>query len=159
MRLYLLRHGHAPSIADAGVRADFDRPLSEAGRAAVRESIGHLIGQGGRPSLILHSPLKRAAQTAQEAGELLKPAAGLEAFPPLSNAMPAEELFAAIKPRMSDLKELLLVGHQPQLGELAVHLSGKIVELRAGGMIALELPPKDRARILWHRNPGDAPIP
>ena len=37
MRWYLLRHGHSPSAAAAGVATDFDRPLSDGGRDAVRK--------------------------------------------------------------------------------------------------------------------------
>ena len=159
MRLYLLRHGHSPSLADSGAVKDFDRPLSETGREAVRQTVGYLILQGGRPSLILHSPLRRAAETAQEAADLLEPSKGLEPFAPLSNAMPADELLEELSPRISGLEEALAVGHQPQLGELAAFLTGSILELRAGGIIALELVSEKQARILWSRNPGEAPPP
>ncbi len=156
MKLYLLRHGHSPVLAEAGVASDFERPLSEAGTRSVRQAAERLLREGAHPSLILHSPLKRAAQTALEAAAILKPVQ-VEAFPPLSNAMPAEQLFAELKARLAGFQEALAIGHQPQLGELAAHLAGRIFELRTGGIIALELG-EEGARPLWSCNPTDTPI-
>ena len=153
MKLYLLRHGHSPNAGDAGVAADFYRPLSDLGRSDVRRSVERLLARGARPTLILHSPLLRAAQTAGEARELLKPARGVEAFMPLSNSMAAPELFAALQRRLKGVPESLIVGHQPQLGELAAFLSNNILELRPAGIIAIEVRGKADASILWAGNP------
>lgn len=155
MKLYLLRHGHAPSSADAGVKDDFHRPLSEMGRQHVRRTIAELSNKGGMPTLILHSPLQRAVETAGIAATLLRPAQGPELFPPLKNELPPEDLLAALQLRCKEVSEVLAVGHQPQLGELAAHLTGKIFDLRPGGLIALEL---TRARLLWTCNPEDLPL-
>ena len=154
MKLYLLRHGHAPSASEAGVATDFERPLSELGRADVRRSAERLLERGGRPRLILHSPLLRAVQTAALAKDVLGPAQGAEAFGPLSNAAAAPELFAALQKRLSGVPETLLVGHQPQLGELAAFLANQVLELRPAGLIALEIKPEAGAAVLWTANPG-----
>ena len=154
MRLYLLRHGHAPSITEAKVGTDAERPISPQGREAVAASARYLVEKGARPALILHSPLRRAVETAQAAAAILKPREGVEAFPALANALPAEELLKALKDRLKDREEAVAVGHQPQLGELAALLTGQLYELRPGGLIALDADAAPMPRALWTRNPS-----
>lgn len=159
MKLYLLRHGHSLSVSDAKVASDFDRPLSEHGREAVRQSAQELLSKGARPALVLHSPLRRAVETAQEAAALLKPSAGVRSHPALANAIPGQELCRELEDLFSRYEEILAVGHQPQIGELAAFVSGALFELRPAGLIALEVPPQPprqgrRGKPLWSRNPG-----
>lgn len=154
MRLYILRHGHSPSLAEAGVKTDPERPISARGRAAVRAAALHLNAQGARPRLALTSPLKRAIQTSEEVLAALKPAPPLKVYEPLSNRVSGLELFQAVARDHGAQPEVLLVGHQPQLGELALRLTGEAVELDPGGLVALEA---DRsgasARLLWSKSP------
>lgn len=138
---------------EAGVGSDFERPLSEAGRAAVRGAAEHLASKGGAPLLILHSPLVRAVQTAAAAAEILKPPSGVEVFQPLRNELPAAQLAEELRRRCAAVPEALAIGHQPQLGELVAFLSGKVAELRPGGMAAIELD-GGSSRLLWSRNPS-----
>lgn len=156
MRLYLLRHGHSPSITESGVAKDYDRPLSGEGTASVRRVAQRLQEQGGKPSLILHSPLKRAVQTAQTARGVLASAPAIEPFEPLSNVLTPEALYEALRPRLEASGELLAVGHQPQIGELAMLLSGQIFEFRPAGLVALELDGA-HATVLWSCSPQDIP--
>jgi phosphohistidine phosphatase len=157
MKLYLLRHGRSPSAAEAGVAKDFDRPLSDAGRADVRKAARHLGERGARPVLILHSPLRRAAQTAQEAAAVLQPAPGLEAFAPLTGGLSTEELAKRLRQRCRALSEVVAVGHQPQLGELAAFLSKAIFNLKPAGLVALEAKDDGSASFLWAVNPEELP--
>jgi len=157
LRLYLLRHGMSPSAAEAGVAKDFDRPLSDAGRAEVRKAARHLDERGARPVLILHSPLKRAAETAREAAAVLKPAQGLEAFTPLANELSCEDLAERLRQRCRDLSEVLAVGHQPQLGELVAVLSKALFHLKPAGLVALGLKDDGSASFLWAVNPEELP--
>jgi len=138
VKLYLLRHGHSPTISEAGVPSDAARPLSERGREGVRKTVGELLRRGAKPSLILHSPLTRAVQTSEEAELLIKPARGRRGFEPLSNVLSPQELSDQLAPELSAAGEVLAVGHQPQLGELAALLTGRIFDLPPGGLIALE---------------------
>ncbi|MBI4375335.1 MAG: phosphohistidine phosphatase SixA [Elusimicrobia bacterium] len=154
MKLYLLRHGHAPAAHDAGVATDDQRPLSDEGREGVRLVAGELRKRGGRPGLILHSPLRRAKETAEVAQAVLKPVQGARLFNPLANAMPASALLDELRPELDRTHELLAVGHQPQLGELASLLCGRVFELRPGGLIAIELS-DGAAQTLWACNPSD----
>ena len=153
MKLYALRHGHAPSIQEAKVKSDEERPLSAEGRRMVQKTMEYLKSQGGSPEIILTSPLRRAKETAQEAQGVLKPSQGLKIYTPLANEISGEELYLHIEKDMAKIKELILVGHQPQLGELASYLTGQTFELKPGGAIALETNAGGKSRVLWHRNP------
>ena len=155
MKLYLLRHGHAASVTEARVATDAERPLSDTGRSALRLTCERLLERGGRPTLLLHSPLRRAVESAREAALWLKPAQGTAPFEALGNVLAAEDLSAAVSQRATGVAELMLVGHQPQLGDLAAMLSGQIFELRAGGLIALESGDGRSATVLWSYNPGE----
>jgi phosphohistidine phosphatase SixA len=147
-RLYLMRHGHSPTPAEAGVKTDFLRPLSDKGRRDARLMAEEILKRGGRPSLVLHSPLLRAVQTASLAALALGTAA--ENFALLDNTRPASEVLAALEKRAADVDEVLAVGHQPQIGELAALLTDEVYEIRPAGLVAVELAP--RTRLLWTLN-------
>ena len=147
-KLYLMRHAHAPPPAHAGVKSDALRPLSEQGRRDAKLMAGEILKRGGRPSLLLHSPLLRAAQTAGDAALALK--APAESFPLLDNTRPAEEVLAALEKRAAAVDELIAVGHQPQIGELAALLTDRILEIRPAGVVAIEWAPEPR--LLWTLN-------
>lgn len=157
MKLYILRHGHAPGLSEAKVASDAERPLSEVGRADVRSAVQEILRRGGRPSLILHSPLRRAADTAREAAAILKPAEGTEMFPPLANELPGPLLWDRLRERCAKTSEVLAIGHQPQLGELAACLAGTSFAIKTAGLVALELEPgpNGSTMALWSRNPEE----
>ncbi|MBI4349512.1 MAG: histidine phosphatase family protein [Elusimicrobia bacterium] len=152
MKFFVLRHGKSPSAAEAGVRHDAERPLGEQGREDVRAASREILAKGGAPALILHSPLRRAVQTAAEAAGILKPAGGVRAFEPLANQMTGEALFDHLLRECGD-QEFLAVGHQPQLGEMIAYVTGQVVELRPGGLVALSTDDKGKAVLLWSKNP------
>ena len=113
-----------------------------------------LSRRGGRPSLILHSPLRRAEETAKEAASVFKPAPPLERFLPLSNVIGGPELLALLRERLAQVEEALIVGHQPQLGELAALLAKSLFTISPGGLIALDLA-REGAEVAWSRNPEE----
>ena len=151
--MYLMRHGHAPTTAEAGVKKDALRPLSPRGREDARRMAEELRRRGGKPALILHSPLTRAVQTAAEAAAVLAPKKGVETFEILDNTRPAEEVARAIEERGAAVEEVLAVGHQPQLGEIAALLGRSLFAINPAGIVALETDPETRA--LWSLNPED----
>lgn len=150
-RLYLMRHGHSPTPAEAGVSKDALRPLSERGRDDVRRMAAELKRRGGAPGLILHSPLLRAVQTAAEAASVLEPSSGAQVYAPLDNTRSAEEVAAELAERGAEVDEVLAIGHQPQVGEIAALLGRVLVEMPPATIVALELTPV--ARILWTASP------
>lgn len=150
-RVYLMRHGHSPSANEAGVKHDALRPLSAKGRADAERVARALAERGGKPRRVLHSPLLRAIQTAEAAAAALGvPAERLQA---LDNTLPADEAFAALNDRANGDEEVLAVGHQPQVGEIAAYLVEQVFEFRPAGLVALELVPKPR--VLWAFNADD----
>lgn len=150
-RLYLMRHGHSPTTMEAGVSKDALRPLSDLGRENARRMAAELVKLGCAPGLILHSPLLRAVQTAAEVASVLKPSGGREVFEALDNTKPAEEVEIAIAARSAGVDEVLAVGHQPQIGEIAALLAKTSLEFRPATIVAIELSPEPR--LLWAISP------
>ncbi|MFH2204123.1 MAG: phosphohistidine phosphatase SixA [Elusimicrobiota bacterium] len=155
MKLYLMRHGDSPGMLQVGVKRDFDRPLSDAGREAARRTAAHLNEKGVRPALILVSPLVRAQQTAEEVAGVLKPAPELRVYEPLSNKIDGASMYARIGEDGLRDGELLLIGHLPQLPELAHHLTGQDIPLRPAELCAFEVS-GDSGRLLWAVSPSDS---
>ena len=143
-----MRHAHARTSAEAGVRSDALRPLSDKGRRDAELMTGEILKRGGRPSLVLHSPLLRAVQTASIAALALNTVG--EAFPLLDNTRPAADVLSALEKRAAGVDELLAVGHQPQIGELAALLADAVFEIRPAGVVAVEWAPQPR--LLWTLN-------
>ena len=111
-----------------------------------------ILKRGGKPGLILHSPLLRAVQTAGEASAVLKPDGGAVVFMPLDNSRPADEVAREILERGAAADEVLAVGHQPQIGEIAALLGHELFEFRPAAIVALERAPSPR--VLWTAAPA-----
>lgn len=155
LKLYILRHGDAPSALEAGVRSDAERPLSSAGRQNVRRAAETLNRRGAGPRVILTSPLTRARQTAEEAAAVLASRPRIAVYEPLANRVSGGELLERILEDRPASGELLIVGHQPQLGELAHRLAGAPLPLSPAGLIAVEIRGTE-SRLLWNQEPSAA---
>lgn len=112
-RLVLVRHAQA---ADAPV--DRDRPLTEHG-AARAGAIGSWLRQAGVvPDLVLVSPALRATQTWERAGASLgsgsPPAVDQRIYDNTVHAV-----LSAITDTADEVATLVVVGHNPSVGELA----------------------------------------
>ena len=154
--LYLVRHGIA---AERGKEwpDDSKRPLTHKGIARMREVASGLKDLEVSFDLILTSPLVRARQTA----DLLHQGLG--------GSIPLEET-AQLAPggRPADLIELLrtkkkidrvaLVGHEPDLGQLAAFLIGARAPLvfKKGGVCRIDFekfPPVPPGHLVWFALP------
>jgi phosphohistidine phosphatase len=143
MELFLLRHGLAVERGTPGFAHDADRPLTPPGRRQLRKITTALQRMDLSFDVILSSPFLRTRQTAEiVAGELkIKPR--LVCVAELQPGAPAEKLIqltAAVKARQ---KTVLLVGHEPDLGELISLLvtgaTGAGFALKKGGLAKLEI--------------------
>jgi phosphohistidine phosphatase len=143
-----MRHGQSPSTSEAGVKTDAQRPLSEKGRADARRMAEEIVKRGGRPSLVLHSPLLRAAETAKAAAAVLKTEPVV--FIPLDNTLPPDQVLEHLRKRAGAAADVLAVGHQPQIGEIAALLTSELYEIRPAGVVAVEL--GSSPRLLWSAN-------
>lgn len=152
MKIYLLRHGEAARAVRPGPSGDGERRLTPAGIEQVRRMARHMNEQGVRPTRLLTSPLKRAVETADEVSRTLTHRLRPEVFEPLSNVISGEELCSLVLRDLPPEEEVLLVGHQPQLGEFAAALTGTIFSLPTAGLLALKASLEGGA-LLWHASP------
>ena len=153
--LIIFRHGEAQ---ERGRGADETRALTGPGKAEVRRVARGLKRLGVNPELILTSPLVRAEETAQIAADILKPEAGLR----ICDALSPGGTHAALFKELSSLSRsrILLVGHQPDLGELASVLvwgspTAGIVFKKAGvaRIVTANLPPAATGELRWLLTP------
>ena len=130
MRLYLVRHAQA-----APGEPDELRPLTREGREQARALGERLRDEEARPDALLTSPLLRARETGGELARALE----VEAEPDerLAPGASVEDIRAAIEGRG---ERVVVVGHQPDCGEIAAALTGgPEPPFPAGGLAVLEL--------------------
>lgn len=114
MDLYLLRHAVPEGHSHSGL--DSDRELSASGRREFIEFLATLKKLRVLPVKILSSPFVRARQTA----ELLALEPPIEIDSRLKpDGLPIEAVLENLE---AGTPSLLLVGHQPSIGELAAQL-------------------------------------
>lgn len=141
MKLYIVRHAIAVPRGTLGVRDD-DRILTEEGAAKMRKNAAGLRALNYLPELILSSPLPRASQTAEILLEAFGKDTELKITPTLAPSGNRGELYREISRYEKKLKSLMLVGHQPSLGEIAGEIAfGSpecYVNFKKGGACAIE---------------------
>lgn len=137
LRLDLLRHGDAEP---AGSEGDWYRALTPLGRRDVTGVAEEYERRGWRPDRVLVSPLQRARETA----EILLARVGQGMTPETLRALvpdhSAEELAEALA-HLDLTGHVVLIGHQPLLGQLAdLLLERDGPAFPPGSMAAIELP-------------------
>ncbi len=119
--LHLLRH--AKSSWDDATIDDHDRPLAPRGARAARKIAEYLAAASVHPALVLCSSARRTVETL----EALRPEIGETAVvsiePDLYGADAAEilDLLRTLDP---EIREVLVIGHNPGLQDLAIDLAG-----------------------------------
>ncbi len=145
-RLILVRHAKS-SWANPEL-GDFDRPLNNRGERDA-PMMGQRLQKGGLvPQVIVTSPAKRAWTTAQFiAQEVGIDTQEIVRYPEIYEADVAT-LMAVISHFAGDWKDVMLVGHNPGLTELAEYLTGEAFgNLPTCAMCSLALPISDWAQI------------
>jgi phosphohistidine phosphatase len=139
MRIYLLRHGIAE---DAGPRTpDAKRELTDKGREKLASVLRLAKRAGIQPEVVMSSSLLRAVQTAEMAREILEVKAALRK----TDALAPEESPQRVWEELSGLRkldEVMLAGHQPQMGHLVAYLLGTPtlqVHLTKAALVAIEM--------------------
>ena len=120
--LTLLRH--AKSSWDDESLDDFHRPLNDRGRRSAKAMGKHLAARNARFDLILASPAQRVVETLKglEAGGWeTRPAQ----FDPEIYHASTRDLLEMVRAAPDKVRRLMLVGHNPVLGMLALQLSGE----------------------------------
>jgi phosphohistidine phosphatase len=131
MLVFLVRHAHAEKGEPDAVRALSQRGRDEAGALAKQ-----LAEHDARPELVLTSPLVRARQTAEAIADAI--GVELRVDERLSPGATAELVRAAIREVDGD-GPVAVVGHQPDLSEVAFELIGEDPGFPTGGVAEIEL--------------------
>ena len=125
--LFLVRH--AKSSWDDISLPDRDRPLADRGKRDVAKMGKRLADRDAKPDLIVSSPAVRALATAQTIAKGL----GCKRKDIVVNdrlyARQADDLLDVIQELGEKLERVMLVGHNPELTELAHHLSNEITHM------------------------------
>ncbi len=154
--LYLVRHAIAEDRGDAWPD-DAKRPLTRKGIGRMRQIARGLRTLGVEIDLVLASPLVRAKQTAELLANGLKPAPSLTVISALSPGVRPPQAVDAIQPYRK-ARGLALVGHEPDLGELAAWLIGAKAPLpfKKGGVCRIEFdgpPAQGAGQVSWFATP------
>lgn len=144
--LYLVRHAIAAERGDEWPD-DTKRPLTERGISRFKEVVRGLRTLDVGIDEIFTSPLVRTKQTA----DLL--AAGVDGKPPvklleaLAPGHEPEQVLHALA-RVARRRRIALVGHEPDLGELAAALIGaqRPLTFRKGGVCRIDVQSLSRER-------------
>ena len=138
-RLTLLRH--AKSSWDDPLLPDFERPLNRRGERDAPTMGRRLREAGARPSLILTSTAARALATARQVADALGyPREFLQTDKALYLAS-AEQLREIVSLQDDTFRDLMLVGHNPGLTELANEISDRPIDnLPTCSAMVIDLP-------------------
>jgi len=156
VQLYLIRHGIAAERGDA-YPDDSKRPLTAEGISRLRKQVKGLKALGVRLDVIVSSPLVRTRQTADIVSD------GLEGKPDvvLSDALAPEGTSTAVYQelaRHAKKRAVALVGHEPNLGQLAARLIGTrhALTFKKGGVCRIDveaLPPRGAGSLYYFLPP------
>lgn len=152
--IYLVRHGIA-GPAPAGM-SDNDRVLTPEGKRKMRRIAVGLKRLGVAPDVVLSSPLRRAEETAEIVLSPLARQRHVEVYPLLAPGHEPDEVLKGLRPHRG-ARELVLVGHQPDLGQLASYLLTRSATLaplpfKKGGVAAIRvdtIPPRAAGVLMW----------
>ncbi|MFC6356019.1 SixA phosphatase family protein [Luethyella okanaganae] len=137
--LVLIRH--AKSSWDTVGLADHDRPLNDRGRRDAPRMGRRLARRGTVPDLIVTSSAVRARSTAEliasELGAGTVVEAARIAVDERLYASSVEELALVIRSLDDDLGCVALVGHNPEISELARRFSNEIDEMPTTAVVEL----------------------
>jgi phosphohistidine phosphatase len=152
LELYLIRHGIA-AVRGEEYPDDSKRPLTSEGINRLRKEAKALEALAVGFDQIVSSPLVRAKQTADVFAEIMK------SRPPVVTAdalSPAGTPAAVIQELAKHMRKgrIALVGHEPNMGELAAYLIGAKVPLpfKKGAVCRIDFavfPPKGKGQLIW----------
>lgn len=156
VELYLIRHGIA-ALRGEEYPDDTKRPLTHRGIVRLRREARALAALNVSFDQIITSPLVRARQTADLFAE------DLPSKPPVAVS---QSLAPGGKPgavldelgKYARRTKIALVGHEPDLGELAARMIGarQPIQFKKGGICRIDfeaLPPAGPGRLRWLMTP------
>ena len=137
--LYLVRHAVAAERGEEWPD-DTKRPLTERGIARFKASVAGLAAFDTAIDEIFTSPLVRAKQTADLLAAGMKPMPAVKLLDGLAPGQGPAAVMAQLA-KAARRRRIALVGHEPDLGELAAHLlaAGRPVEFKKGAVCRIDL--------------------
>lgn len=156
LELYLVRHAIAAERGDE-YPDDTKRPLTGQGMSRFRREAKALDTLGVSIAVILTSPLARTRQTAEILSESVKGKPSVVATDALApGGTPASVIQEVGKHARKG--SIALVGHEPNIGELAARLIGARapIEFKKGAICRIDfdvLPPKGTGMLRWFVTP------
>jgi phosphohistidine phosphatase len=156
LELYLIRHGVAAPRGDE-FPDDSKRPLTSGGIARLRKEAKALDELNVGFDHIITSPLVRTRQTADVFAETLKSKPSVS----MSDALAPAGAPAAVLQELAKYMRkgrIALVGHEPNIGELAARLIGARtpLEFKKGAICRIDFeifPPKGTGQLRWFVTP------
>jgi len=145
MTLFLIRHAKS-SWDDMGL-ADKDRPLNDRGKREAPKVGKRLAKRSRRPDLILSSPAARALATAAIIAKKLGYKRKNIVVDDRLYAVEANELLEVIRQLDNGAKRVMLIGHNPELTELAHRLASEITHLPTSAVAEFAFDSESWARV------------
>ena len=139
LELYLVRHAIAAERGDEWPD-DAKRPLTKRGIRRFRECVVGLRQLEAAVEEIFTSPLVRAVQTADVLAAGMDPKPPVKMLDALAPGHTAQQVMAQLG-KVARQRRIALVGHEPDLGELAAHLIGasRAIPFKKGGVCRLDI--------------------
>jgi phosphohistidine phosphatase len=138
MRVYFLRHGVAER-RDHWTGPDAARPLTAEGIDRMTKQAGAMAKLGLRPDLIVTSPMRRAAQTAEIVAARLDLTDQLVTDDRLASGFDLHAFSRVVKDH-STAPEVMLVGHEPDFSQVIGQLTGGVrLVLKKGGLACADV--------------------
>ena len=139
---------------------DAKRPLTPEGKQKTRAIASGLVRAGLDVDWIVSSPLVRAVQTAEIVAEALTPNPPMDFCDALAPGRRPGSIDRLSGQTRQPAPRVLVVGHEPDLGELAARLIGAgrnaNMPFKKGGCCLItfsEFPPKSPGRLVWWLTP------
>ena len=156
LELYLIRHGVAAERG-SDYPDDSKRPLTNDGIAKLRREAKALVALGVDFDQIISSPLVRTKQTADVFAQILPSNPSVAMSDALAPAGTPTAVFQELSKHMRKGR-IALVGHEPNIGELAARLIGArhAIEFKKGAICRIDfevLPPKGQGMLCWFVTP------
>ena len=120
--LFIVRH--AKSDWSQAITKDFDRPLNKRGEKDAPLIAHWLDNQNHKPQIIISSPAQRAKQTANVIVNQLKIPQQNIFFDNRLYLASTETLIDVLSNLETDIAAAMLIGHNPGLENLIIHLCG-----------------------------------
>jgi phosphohistidine phosphatase len=156
LELYLIRHGVAAERGE-DYPDDSKRPLTNAGISRLRKEAKALDELGVALDHIITSPLVRTRQTAEVFAESMKSKPSVSQSDALAPAGTSTAVIQELAKHMRKAR-IALVGHEPNIGELAGRLIGARMplEFKKGAICRIDFevfPPKGIGQLRWFVTP------